>query len=198
MIIRHLFGFTGNALVGGVADPNGTRNTAPLVEDYLRRAGPVMLDVDGNSRADALSDGIVMIRYLFGFTGNALINGVVDPVGTRHTAAAVEAFLSGFLSVASPSVQTESLVASAAVAPSTTSTTTTTTASDATAPSVPLVEMERAMATAPTPTSVVATDTNVPTTDLSFAYVQKSWVKDFVAPTADVTADDEELLIQLV
>ena len=32
----------------------------------------------------------------------------------------------------------------------------------------------------------------------SVAYVQRSWVKDFVARTADVTADDEELLIQLV
>jgi hypothetical protein len=38
----------------------------------------------------------------------------------------------------------------------------------------------------------------VSTTDLSLAYVQRSWVKDYVAPTADVTADDEELLIQLV
>src|SRR3989442_6958208 len=30
------------------------------------------LDVDLNGTADALSDGIVIIRHLFGFTGNAL------------------------------------------------------------------------------------------------------------------------------
>jgi hypothetical protein len=32
----------------------------------------------------------------------------------------------------------------------------------------------------------------------SAAFIQQSWVKDYVATTADVTADDEELLIQLV
>jgi len=34
-------------------------------------------------------------------------------------------------------------------------------------------------------------------TCLSAAYAQQSWVKDFVAPTVDLTANDEELLIQL-
>jgi len=34
-------------------------------------------------------------------------------------------------------------------------------------------------------------------TCFSVTYAQRSWVKDFVAPTADVTADDEQLLIQL-
>lgn len=35
-------------------------------------------------------------------------------------------------------------------------------------------------------------------TCLSTAYVQQSWVKNFVAPTANTIADDEELLIQLL
>ena len=33
------------------------------------------LDVDLNGQADALSDGIVITRHLFGFTGNALVDG---------------------------------------------------------------------------------------------------------------------------
>jgi hypothetical protein len=170
-------------------DPSGTRNTAPRVEDYLQRSGPVMLDVDGNGFADALSDGIVIIRYLFGFTGDALTNGVVDPAGTRNTAAAVEAFLSGFLPVSSSSVQTQSLVASEPVASSATATTTiTTTASDAPAQVVPLVEMENDTTTA---TTATVTDSNY-----SQAYVQQAWVKNYV--NGSVVMNDEEMEDELV
>src|ERR1051326_8857314 len=41
------------------------------------------LDVDLNGTADALTDGLLIVRYLFGFTGTALTNGVVDPAGHR-------------------------------------------------------------------------------------------------------------------
>jgi hypothetical protein len=196
LAVRHLFGFSGNSLTTGVVDPAGLRTTSSAIGNYLSQSQNSLLDVDGNGTADALSDGIVIVRYIFGFTGDALINGVVDPAGTRHTAAAVEAFLNGFLPVTSPSVQTQSLVADAPMASSIT-TTTTTTASDAMAPSAPLVVMESATATAIT-APVVATDTNVPTTDLSLAYVQRSWVKDYVHGSGNVTVkdeDQEELLI---
>ena len=43
-------------------------------------------DIDGNNRFEPLSDGILAIRYLAGFTGNALTVGVVDPSGARNTA----------------------------------------------------------------------------------------------------------------
>ncbi len=33
------------------------------------------LEVDEDSEAKALTDGLIMIRYLFGFSGDALING---------------------------------------------------------------------------------------------------------------------------
>ena len=47
-------------------------------------------------------------------------------------------------------------------------------------------------------TSYVTSSQSVPLENYSLAYVQQSWVKDFVTTTADTTADDEELLIQLV
>jgi hypothetical protein len=177
LIIRYLFGFTGNALVNGVVDLNGTRNTAPLVESYLTQAVPVMLDVDGNGTADALSDGIVIIRYLFGFTGDALINGVVDPAGTRHTAASVEAFLQGFLPI---SASAAGLAAESAG----------TDAGDTTTSSG---------ATASVSSAVMVSDMEEPTTDLSLAYVQQSWVKNYVAGDVSVAdaSDEEELLIAL-
>jgi len=47
------------------------------------------LDVDLNGTADALSDGILIIRHLFGFTGSALTDGAVDPAGQRTDPAAI-------------------------------------------------------------------------------------------------------------
>jgi len=51
-------------------------------------ARETMLDVDGNGMADALTDGIMMMRYLFGFRGNAVIDEALGPDATRTTAAA--------------------------------------------------------------------------------------------------------------
>ena len=46
-----------------------------------------------NGRVDALTDGLLVIRYLFGLRGAALIANAVDPAGTRKTAADIEAYL---------------------------------------------------------------------------------------------------------
>ena len=78
LIVRYLFGFTGNTLVNGVVDPNCTRCTATEIESYLAAAKDSILDVDGSGSATALGDGVLIVRYLFGFTGSTLINGVVD------------------------------------------------------------------------------------------------------------------------
>jgi chitinase len=169
VIIRHLFGFTGDALINGAVDPLGARNTAQLVEEFLTQISD-RLDVDGNGQADALTDGIAIIRFLFGFRGDALINGVVDTInGTRTTAAEIEAFLQGFLpgSTAAVAEPVE---------------TTTTASSVATTPS----------------SNLTVEDSGVYSADLSLAYVQKSWVEEFITDGAgQAEEDEEELLIAL-
>ena len=92
LIIRHLFGFTGTALTDGVVDPAGQRTDPTEIENYLNSINSAF-DVDLNQNADALSDGIVIIRSLFGFTGTTLTDGVVDPGGQRSDPAVIAAFL---------------------------------------------------------------------------------------------------------
>ena len=54
----------------------------------------VTIDVDGNGVADPLTDGILLLRYLFGFRGDVLIAGAFDDEGcTRCDAPAIEAFI---------------------------------------------------------------------------------------------------------
>jgi len=45
-----------------------------------------LLDIDGNGEIKALSDGLIIIRHLFGFTGDALVQGAVDPDCTKCSA----------------------------------------------------------------------------------------------------------------
>lgn len=52
------------------------------------------LDIDGNDNADALTDGLLIVRYLFGFRGNELIDQVVARDATRNRADAIEGYLS--------------------------------------------------------------------------------------------------------
>lgn len=96
LALRYLFAFTGNTLIDGVLGPGATRNTASEISNYLDEARDIMLDVDGNGMADALTDGILIVRYLFGFTGETLISGAVGPNATRFTAAEIEAHLVSF------------------------------------------------------------------------------------------------------
>ena len=52
-----------------------------------------LLDVDGNDKVDALTDGLLILRYSFGLTGDSLIVGVVAEDATRNTAEEIEAHL---------------------------------------------------------------------------------------------------------
>jgi DNA-binding beta-propeller fold protein YncE len=55
-------------------------------------------DIDGDGESDALTDGLLLLRYLFGFTGNTLITGALDVANcTRCTAAAIEAYIEALL-----------------------------------------------------------------------------------------------------
>jgi len=50
-------------------------------------------DVDGNGAVDALTDGLLLLRYLMGLRGAALIQGAVGAPALRRTAADIEAYI---------------------------------------------------------------------------------------------------------
>jgi DNA-binding beta-propeller fold protein YncE len=55
-------------------------------------------DIDGDGQFDALTDGLLLLRYGFGFTGATLVTGAVDLANcTRCTAAAIEAYIQALL-----------------------------------------------------------------------------------------------------
>jgi hypothetical protein len=91
LVIRYLFGLSGNSLVAGAIGPTATRTGAQEIVAFLD-ANRQVLDVDGNGSADALTDGLILIRYLFGVRGTALTANAIGPNATR-TPAEIEAYL---------------------------------------------------------------------------------------------------------
>jgi hypothetical protein len=85
LAIRHLFGFSGSALVEAAISLDAQRSQAADIEQYLA-ADLVEFDIDGNGAAEPLTDGLVLMRYLFGFEGEALIEGAVSADATRQSA----------------------------------------------------------------------------------------------------------------
>jgi hypothetical protein len=58
-----------------------------------RFAMPLTLDVDGDGTAQPLTDGLLLLRYLFGFRDTTLTNGAVGAGCTRCDAPSIEAYL---------------------------------------------------------------------------------------------------------
>ena len=51
-------------------------------------------DIDGDGDVDALTDGLLKLRYLFGFRGEILVDGAVDLADCRRCVAAdIEAYI---------------------------------------------------------------------------------------------------------
>ena len=66
---------------------------------FAQRLGRAkILDIDGDNEVGPLTDGVLVLRYLFGFTGPTLVGGAVDAAAcTRCDATAIEAYLAGLV-----------------------------------------------------------------------------------------------------
>jgi hypothetical protein len=94
LLLRYLFGFTGATLTTGAVGGGCTRCDAAAIDSYLDGLGPV-LDIDGNTTIEPLTDGLLVLRFLFGFTGATLTSGAVGGGCSRCDAAMIEPYLAG-------------------------------------------------------------------------------------------------------
>ena len=51
------------------------------------------IDGDGDGESKPLTDGLILIRYLFGFSGDSLISGAISSGAERDAAEEVEAYI---------------------------------------------------------------------------------------------------------
>ena len=83
---------SGDALTSDAVAADAVFKTSDEVASRIVMLGD-LVDVDGNGKVDALTDGLVIPRYLFGLRGDALIDGVIAVEATRKTAEDIEAYL---------------------------------------------------------------------------------------------------------
>ncbi len=97
LIVRDLFGFSGDSLIDGAIGTNAARTSADEIQAYISQIES-SIDVDGNGVADALTDGVLIVRHLFGFSGDSLIDGAIGTNATRSTAEEIASAINDLIS----------------------------------------------------------------------------------------------------
>lgn len=90
VVLRYMFGLRGSAMTANAIAVSAARTDPLAVEIYLDSMRDV-LDVDNNGTVDALTDGLLILRYMFGLRGAGLITGAIGLGANPGTAAAIEA-----------------------------------------------------------------------------------------------------------
>jgi hypothetical protein len=97
MILRYMFGFTGTSLITGALGSGATRTDPAAIKTFLDCLAGTMLDVDDNDALSPLTDGLLVLRRLFGFTGASLTTGAIGAGAQRTDAAAVTTYMNQFI-----------------------------------------------------------------------------------------------------
>ncbi len=82
LVIRRLFGFSGEPLVQGATGEDATLTDPVQIAEKID--GLISnLDIDQDGETGALTDGLMIIRHLFGFSGASLTEGAISADATR-------------------------------------------------------------------------------------------------------------------
>ena len=92
VLLRGMFGLDGDTLIAGVIASDATYMSSADIELRIESLG-ARADIDGDGQIDALTDGLLILRYLFGLRDDALIGGVVASNATRISVDDIEKHL---------------------------------------------------------------------------------------------------------
>jgi hypothetical protein len=83
MMLRYAFGLRGESLTNGAVAGNSPLSHAEVEQQMVDTL--IIADIDGNGQVDALTDGLLLLRYLFNLRGDSLTQGSVSAMGTRKS-----------------------------------------------------------------------------------------------------------------
>jgi hypothetical protein len=90
LLLRGMFLLSGDSLISDAVASDAVYKTSDEVASRINMLGD-LVDIDGNGSIDALTDGLVILRYLFNLRGDVLINDVIASDAMVKTAEDVEA-----------------------------------------------------------------------------------------------------------
>ena len=91
LLLRYSFGLRGDALTDNAVAINSTLTTQQIMNSMSTVSN--IADIDGNGEIDALTDGLLLLRYLFGLKGDSLVAGSLATDATRTTSQEIEQYL---------------------------------------------------------------------------------------------------------
>ena len=97
LLLRHMFDLRGTMLVDSAISVDSEISPTEI-EEAVAKAYSIA-DIDGNGAVDALTDGMLLMRYLFGRRGDMLTEGVVDPQGASRTSAEILTYIESYMPV---------------------------------------------------------------------------------------------------
>lgn len=89
LILRRMLLLSGSALTTGATHACTPRTAVAIAQSIALSA----YDIDGDGETRAETDGLLLLRAMLGFRGDALITGVIGTNATRRTAQDIQAFL---------------------------------------------------------------------------------------------------------
>ena len=92
LILRYLFGLTDYDLIKGVVAEDANFKLSSEIEGRLLRVEN-LLDIDESGHLDALTDGLIILRYLFGMRGDLMLSGAISENARRQTPSEIENYL---------------------------------------------------------------------------------------------------------
>ncbi len=98
MVIRRFFGFTGESLISGAVSDDATYKTAETIAERID-AFSDGFDVDADGQVEALSDGLMIIRRLFGFSGESLVAGALSASAERTDPDEIAAYIDSLANI---------------------------------------------------------------------------------------------------
>jgi hypothetical protein len=93
MMLRFAFGLTGDGVTNGAIADNSTMTSEEVLAALATAKDSLAADIDGNGAVDALTDGLMLLRALFGLSGDGVTAGAVGDGATRTSAADIEAYI---------------------------------------------------------------------------------------------------------
>ena len=93
LILRAGFGLTGTSLTQGALGTGATRTDPTAILNYINANKLSAYDLDGNGSFDALTDGLMILRYMFGLSGTSVTNGAIGTNPSRADWSGVNGFL---------------------------------------------------------------------------------------------------------
>lgn len=92
LLLRSMFELTDSALISNVIGRNAVYSDAEEIE-YRISSISTDLDIDNDGQVDALTDGLLILRYLFELNGESLVSDVISINAQRTLPEEIELYL---------------------------------------------------------------------------------------------------------